>query len=429
MNEVIAQQPNYIALVDCNNFYVSCERLFRPDLAEKPVAVLSNNDGCIVSRSQEVKALGIKMAVPVHQVENLIKQHNIQLFSSNYALYGDLSARVMHCLTSFSPRVDVYSIDEAFIDLDRWNLKTQALGLEIKHSIQRWVGIPVSVGIAPTKTLAKLANLAAKKWPKTGGVVDLSLPERRKKLMQLLAVNDVWGVGKQLSQQLNKQGIYTAWDLHQQPAERMNKLFNITLAHIVQELQGCPIIAFNKKIAPKKQIICSRSFKKRLNNKAELQEMLALFCLRAAEKLRAQNSVAGKLSIYIRSNSFDKKTYYEKSADYLLKSATQDSRDLVKIVKMLLDKIYKEGPLYQKAGVTLGNIKPTIQLSHSQLDLFASSGREDSVKLMHAVDQINQRFPHAITLATVGDKKWRMMQGLHRSACYTTDWSQLAKVR
>lgn len=430
MSGIVTQQPNHIALVDCNNFYVSCERLFRPDLAEKPVAVLSNNDGCIVSRSQEVKALGIKMAVPVHQVEHLIKQHNIQLFSSNYTLYADLSARVMHCLTAFSPRVDVYSIDEAFLDLDRWNLKILPLGQEIKYSIQRWVGIPVSVGIAPTKTLAKLANLAAKKWPKAGGVVDLSLPERRKKLMKLLAVSDVWGVGKQLSQQLNKHGIYTIWDLHQQPAERMNKLFNITLAHIVQELQGYPVIAFNKKIAAKKQIICSRSFKKRLNEKAELLEMLALFCLRAAEKLRAQNSVTGKLSIYIRSNPFDKKTYYEKSADYLLTSATQDSRDLVKIAKILLDKIYKKGPLYQKAGVTLGNIRPMIEHSHShsQLDLFASSENTQPEKLMHAVDQINQRFPHAVTLATVGDKKWRMMEGLHNSARYTTDWNQLAKV-
>lgn len=370
------------------------------------------------------------MAVPVHQVEQLIKRHNIQLFSSNYTLYADLSARVMHCLTAFSPRVDVYSIDEAFIDLDCWNLKILPLGLEIKHSIQRWVGIPVSVGIAPTKTLAKLANLAAKKWPKTGGVVDLSLPERRRKLMKLLPVSDVWGVGKQLSQQLNKHGIYTIWDLHQQPAERMNKLFNITLAHIVQELQGNPVIAFNKKIVAKKQIICSRSFKKRLKEKAELLEMLALFCLRAAEKLRAQNSVAGKLSIYIRSNPFDKKTYYEKSADYLLKSATQDSRDLVKIAKILLDKIYKKGPLYQKAGITLGNIRPMIEYSHShsQLDLFASSENTQPEKLMHAVDQINQRFPHAVTLATVGDKKWRMMEGLHNSARYTTDWNQLAKV-
>ena len=313
------KQPNNIALVDCNNFYVSCERLFRPDLLHKPLAVLSNNDGCIISRSQEVKDLGIKMAVPVYQVKGLVEKHKIQLFSSNYPLYADLSARVMHSLTAFSDAVDVYSVDEAFIDLDSHNTNPMELGFEIKKSLSRWVGIPVGIGIGPTKTLAKLANYAAKKWSKTGGVVDINDPQRRKKIMQITPVAEVWGVGRRLSERLNKLGIYSVWELQSQSVSAIKKHFSITLAQTVQELQGSPVLAFAEQEKPKQQIICSRSFKHKITEQYELAQCISVFCLRAAEKLRAQEGVARRVTVFIRTSPYSQKTVYSNSASHTLK--------------------------------------------------------------------------------------------------------------
>jgi len=421
--------PQHIALVDCNNFYVSCERLFRPDLADKPIAVLSNNDGCIVSRSQEVKDLGIKMAVPVHQVRDLIEQHQVHLFSSNYALYADLSARVMHSLKVFSPNVEVYSIDEAFMDLDRWHLEPEKMGHEIRKSIGRWIGLPVSVGIAPTKTLAKLASHAAKKWPKTGGVVDISSEKRRRKLMQLLNVREVWGVGRQLAEKMNQHGIYTAWDLQSKRVEWIRKQFNITVARTVQELQGTPAIAFVNKQTEKKQLICSRSFKNRISEKPELQQVLSVFCLRTAEKLRAQKGLARQVTVSICTSPLEKKPY-SNSATYRLKSASQDSRVLLKITKALLEGIFKVGCLYQKAGVTLGDIQNVQTSDTLQGDLFSSTVAEPaSSALMGMIDEINKRFSDGVKFGAVGNKKLCQTTPINHSSHYTTDWKELARVR
>ncbi|PHS71703.1 MAG: DNA polymerase V subunit UmuC [Cycloclasticus sp.] len=421
--------PANIALVDCNNFYVSCERLFRPDLINKPVAVLSNNDGCIVARSQEVKDLGIKMAVPVHQVKDLIEQHDIQLFSSNYPLYADLSARIMHSLSAFSPTTDVYSIDEAFVDLDRANREPSELGHEIKNSLWQWVGIPVGVGIGPTKALAKLANYAAKKWPKTGGVVDISDAVKRKKIMQITAVNEVWGVGRRLTEKLNALGIESVWDLQSQPIRSIRKHFNITFAQTVQELQGTPVMSFAEPAKPKQQIICSRSFKDKLTNQQDLAQTLSVFCLRAAEKLRAQQGLARKVSVFIRTSPFDNSELYSKSAHYKLKSATHDSRDLLKITKQLLVSIYKEGYQYQQAGVVLGDITNSRVATVTQHDLFSANADQRSEKLMSTLDQINQRFNKQITLAAVDNKKLWQSVPINRSNQYTTDWRGLARVK
>ncbi|HIF17360.1 MAG TPA: Y-family DNA polymerase [Cycloclasticus sp.] len=421
--------PANIALVDCNNFYVSCERLFRPDLINKPVAVLSNNDGCIVARSQEVKDLGIKMAVPVHQVKELIQQHDIQLFSSNYPLYADLSARIMHSLSAFSPTIDVYSIDEAFVDLDRANLEPTKLGHDIKDSLSQWVGIPVGVGIGPTKTLAKLANYAAKKWPKTGGVVDISDAVKRKKIMQITAVNEIWGVGRRLTERLNALGIESIWDLQSQSIGSIRKHFNITLAQTVQELQGTPVMPFAEPTKPKQQIICSRSFRDKLTSEQDLAQTLSVFCLRAAEKLRAQQGLARKVSVFIRTSPFDNSESYSKSVHYKLKSATSDSRDLLKITKQLLASIYKEGYQYQQAGVVLGDITSSKASTAIQHDLFAPSADERSEKLMVTLDQINQRFDKQLTLAAVGNKKLWQSVPINRSNQYTTDWKGLARVK
>lgn len=424
------KQPTTIGLIDCNNFYVSCERLFRPDLKNKPVAVLSNNDGCIVARSQEVKDLGIKMAAPVHHVNHLIKEHNIHLFSSNYTLYADLSSRIMQSLTSFSPHVDVYSIDEAFISTEHTATGTIELGHDIKDSLSRWVGIPVGVGFGPTKTLAKLANYAAKRWPKTGGVVDITDINRRKKVMQLTPVNDVWGVGKKLSEKLNTLGINTAWELQSQSASAIRQHFNITLAHTVQELQGSPVMTLSTSNKPKQQIVCSRSFKRKLSSQTELAQVISVFCLRAAEKLRTQAGVAREVRVFIRTSPFDNSAFYSKSARYQLKFATQDSRDLLKISKKLLKSIYKEGYQYQQAGVSFGDIQPIASNQGKQLDIFsASKTNEQSLALMKTIDNINRRFNNTVSFAATGNKTLQQSVPINRSGLYTTDWKQLYKVK
>ncbi|CAA9891583.1 DNA polymerase V, subunit C (fragment) [Candidatus Methylobacter favarea] len=290
-----------IALVDCNNFYVSCERVFRPDLIGKPVAVLSNNDSCIVARSREVKDLGIKMGVPLFQIQQLVNQHQIQLFSSNYTLYADISARVMSTLEEFAPSLEVYSIDEAFLDLTGVCDKApMAYGQRIRKTVWRATGIPVCVGLGPTKTLAKLANFAAKKWQQSGGVVDLSEPVRRDKLMRIVPVGEVWGIGSRTRTKLNQLGINTVWDLARQPADRIQARFNGVVARTVLELNGIGCLELEEIVPDKQQIVCSRSFSRRLTAFSEVSEALAEYCSRAAEKLRYQHSVTSCISIFIR---------------------------------------------------------------------------------------------------------------------------------
>lgn len=422
------KQPKNIALVDCNNFYVSCERLFRPDLNNKPVAVLSNNDGCVVSRSQEVKDLGIKMAVPVYQIRHLVKKHNIVLFSSNYPLYADLSARVMHSLKAFSPSVDIYSIDEAFLDIDDASTNPVTLGIEIKENIFRWVGIPVGVGIGPTKTLAKLANYAAKKYPKTGGVVDLGNYQHRKRLMQITPVKEVWGIGPRLNEKLKQKGIQTVWELQSQSLMSIHKQFNITVANTVKELQGTPTRSFMEASKNKKQIICSRSFKNKVTTQSELQQSISVFCLNATEKLRRQNGVAHKVTVFIRTSPFDKSTFYKNANHKILKAGTQDSRHLLALSKQLLHEIFKPNYAYQQAGIVLSNIKAAHN-NEKQIDIFQSITDETSTdKLMLEIDRINQRYPRKISFAATGKKALQQIIPTNTSGQYTTNWEQLASV-
>ncbi|WP_341325882.1 Y-family DNA polymerase [Methylotuvimicrobium sp. KM2] len=273
-----------IALVDCNNFYVSCERVFRPDLIGKPVAVLSNNDGCVVARSAEVKKLGIKMGVPLFQIQQLVNQHQIKLFSSNYTLYADMSARVMATLEEFAPNLEVYSIDEGFLDLTGvypCGKDPIAYGQLIRKTVVRTTGIPVCVGLGPTKTLAKLANFAAKKWPRTGGVLDLSDPVRREKLMRIVPVGEVWGIGPRTAAKLNQLGIHTVWDLASQSSKRIQAQFNVVVARTVMELNGTPCLQLEAIAPDKQQIVCSRSFSRRLTEYAELSQAMAEFCTSA----------------------------------------------------------------------------------------------------------------------------------------------------
>jgi len=419
-----------LALVDCNNFYVSCERVFRPDLVGKPVAVLSNNDGCIVARSQEVKDLGIKMGVPVFQVQNLINRHKIQLFSSNYTLYADMSARVMSILEEFAPNLEVYSIDEAFLDLTGICHDPIAYGQRIRKAVFRSTGIPVCVGMGPTKTLAKLANFAAKKWKKTGGVLDLSDPTRREKLMRIVPVSEVWGIGSRIAARLNQLGIITVWDLARQPPDRIQDQFNVTVARTVMELNGIPCMELEEITPDKKQIVCSRSFSRRLTEYRELSEAMAEFCSRAAEKLRNQQSVAGHISVFIRTSPFNPdEPQYQRAAGLTLPSATQDTRVIVGAANRLLKEIFREGYRYQKCGVQLGQIQPAA--IPEQMDLFdlAAFGHAESGKLMQTVDRINYRFPKGIAIATAGfGQSWKA-RAERISRRYTTNWRELVWVR
>lgn len=418
-----------IALVDCNNFYVSCERVFRPDLVNKPVAVLSNNDGCIVSRSQEVKDLGIKMAVPVHQIQHLINRHRIQLFSSNYTLYADMSNRVMQCLDAYAPLVEVYSIDESFLDLTGVCQQSSiAYGQTIKESIVRMTGIPVCVGMGPTKTLAKLANYAAKKWKKTNGVVDLSDPIRRDKLMRLVPVNEVWGIGRQTTKRLALIGVNTAYDLAVQPVEAIQAQFNIVVARTVMELNGTTCLSLEDITHDKQQIVCSRSFKRRLTAYHELAEALASFCSRAAEKLRKQHSVTGSITVFIRTNPYNpNEPQYQRSIHTLLHQSTSDSRQIIAIAKRLLKDIYKVGYRYQKCGVQLGHIKAASMPSQIDLfDLAEQNNKNKSNELMATIDKINCRFSNGITLSI--NTGWQRPVE-HLSQHYTTSWDEIVGVR
>jgi DNA polymerase V len=420
-----------LALVDANNFYVSCERVFRPDLIGKPVGVLSNNDGIFVARSQEIKDLGIKMGTPVFQVRHLIDRHKIHLFSSHYGLYADMSARVMSTLEQFAPSVEVYSIDEAFLDLTGvGDPDPIAYGQQIKKTVFRTTGIPVCVGMGPTKTLAKLANFAAKKWKHTGGVLDLADPVRREKLMQIVPVDEVWGIGSRTAAKLNQLGIQSVWDLACQSPDRIQEQFTVVVARTVLELNGVSCLAWEEVAPDKQQIISSRSFSRRLTTYEELAEAMAAFCSRAAEKLRVQHSVAGSLTIFLRTNPFNpKEPQYQRVAGVKLPTPTQDSRVIVGVANRLLKEIFRPGYAYQKCGVQLNHIQPATL--PGQLDLFdtALPRRTESEKLMAAVDKINRRFPKGITIATAGFRQdWRPKAEMI-SPGYTTNWRELVVIK
>ncbi|MCK5830239.1 MAG: Y-family DNA polymerase [Methylococcales bacterium] len=425
---MLTKQP-LIALVDCNNFYVSCERVFRPDLLNKPVAILSNNDGCIVSRSQEVKDLGIKMAVPIHQVQHLIKRHKIQLFSSNYTLYADMSNRVMQCLEAYTPRLEIYSIDESFLDLTGiCSQDSIAYGQKIKTFVAKATGIPVCVGLAPTKTLAKLANYAAKKWKKTKGVVDLSDPICRDKLLQLTPVNKVWGIGQQTTRRLQLMGINTAYDLAMQPIDFIQAQFNIVVARTAMELNGIVCLSLDDITPDKQQIVCSRSFKRRLTEYCELADALASFCSRAAEKLRKQNSMTGSITISIRTNPHSPNDpQYQRSIHTRLNQSTNDTRHIIAVAKRLLKNIFKPGYRYQKCSVQLGHIQ--LASIPNQTDLFDMAEHNNSAILMSTIDKINQRFSKGIFMSATGIKNSWQTPVEHLSQRYTTSWDELATVK
>jgi len=386
----------------------------------------------VVARSQEIKKLGVKMGVPVFQIQHLVKQHNIQLLSSNFSLYADLSARVMIILEEFAPRLEIYSIDEAFLDLTGVCQQDPiAYGHQISKAVVRATGIPVCVGMGPTKTLAKLANFAAKKWKKTGGVLDLSDPVRREKLMRIVPVGEVWGIGSHTTAKLNQIGIHTVWDLATQPSQRMKTQLTIMVARTVMELNGIPCLELEEIAPNKQQIVCSRSFSRRLTEYRELSEALAEFCSRATEKLRRQQSVTGCITVFIRTNPFNpQEPQYQPAASVKLDAVTQDTRAIIATANRLLKGIFKTGYGYHKCGVQLSNIQPESSSGQMELFDFVDNGLPtENRQLMKVVDQINRRFPKSVSVAATGfDKSWKAKAD-RVSPHYTTDWRELVSVK
>lgn len=418
------------ALVDCNNFYASCEKLFRPDLKDTPVVVLSNNDGCVVARSREAKSLGIKMGVPAFQIKAEIQRHGILAFSSNYALYADLSSRVMRTLEEMAPRVEVYSIDEAFLDLTGIEsvLSLVEFGQQVRERIGHWIGITVCVGIAPTKTLAKLANHAAKKYPATQGVVDLTNPDRQRRLLALVPVDDVWGVGRRLSKRLNALGITTALDLANASPRAIRDQFSVVLERTVRELNGESCIELEEIPPTKKQIVCSRSFGEKVTQFELLREAVCEYATRATEKLRKEQQQAKVMTVFILTSPFkDNEPQYSNSASGELLIPSCDTRDFIELANHLLKRIWKDGFRYAKAGVMLSDFYDPGMFQPGLFD--DVSTRSNSQQLMSVLDTINQSGAGKVFFAGQGTKKdWSMKREL-LSPAYTTRWDQLPRVK
>jgi DNA polymerase V len=422
-----------IALVDCNNFYVSCERVFNPNLEGKPVVVLSNNDGMAVARSAEVKALGIKMAEPWFKIKDIAERHGIIALSSNYTLYGDMSARVMSILSTFSPQQEIYSIDECFLDLGGFDPQSlMQYGQTIRQTVKRNTGIPVCVGIADTKTLAKLANHCAKKgYAGAEGVCDFGQLKdaERGQLFTKIPVGDVWGVGRRHTEKLLKIGINTIEDLRTSSPEYIRQQFSIVLERTVKELNGVPCIELEEAGTARQQIMVSRSFGTKVTGLADLSESIAQYTTTAAEKLRHDGSVASSLSVFIRTDPFRAdESQYEKSIVVSLPQATADTTKLIAAALAGLKQIYRHGLLYKKIGVLLMGLHPKSSVQRTLFDDSTAQAKSDS--LMQVMDAINRKVGKGsvTTLASGGNHHWAMRRE-SKSPSYTSNWDELPEAR
>ncbi len=423
------------ALADCNNFFASCQRVFRPDLEGKPIVVLSNNDGCIIARSNEAKALGIPMAAPEFQWKQFFKQNNVHVFSSNYALYGDMSARVMSILESFEPNIEIYSIDEAFLDIT--DVKTNNLrdfALDMQKTTQQWTGIPLSIGLGPTKTLAKIAVHVAKKHSKSGGVCLIKSAKDADFYLRRIQVGDVWGVGKNWAKKLNHNGIVTASDLALSNHSWIRKRYSVVLQRTAMELAGKPCIQLEN-IPARKQILVSRSFRPKVSDQDKLYGFIAAYISRAAEKLRDQKSLSKCLTIFIRTKNqksynktnYHQENYYGSSKTIRLSQYTADTATLIRAGIWGLSKLYKPGYEYYQAGIWLDDLIPE---KNQQYALFSPAAYDEtSRQRMQLLDAINQRFgPASLRIAREPKQRWQMYQQ-HLSLAYTTRWDELLQVK
>jgi len=399
---------NKIALVDCNSFYVSCERLFDPSIIKKPVIVLSSNDGCVISRSTEAKALDIKMGEPYFKVEKIVKKNNVKVFSSNYSLYGDISRRVMKTLKQFSPQIEIYSIDEAFLDLS--SIKNEDLfdyGDKIRKTILKWTGIPTSIGIAATKTLSKAANHVAKK--EKSGIVNLINSKQIDEILSKININDVWGVGRQLTKFYIKNGINTAYQLKNMHNGWIKKNTNVFGSRTAMELKGISCTSLEIYQEKRKNCCISRSFGRKVTKLEELSASITTHCLNAAEKIRSDNQTTKRITVFIRTSPFQKdKNYYANSKDIDLPIRTNDSIELVKQALVALRYVYRKGYKYQKAGIILSKLN---DINIYKKNLFSSINNEEKrKKLMKAIDYTNIKYGrHALSIAQAGlRKKWNI---------------------
>lgn len=418
------------ALVDVNSFYASCETVFRPDLKGVPVVVLSNNDGCVIARSAEAKAIGISMGAPFFKLKEALRQHRVQVFSSNYALYADMSLRVMTTLEEMAPAVEIYSIDEAFLNLSGVSFcqPLEAFGRDVQARVEQETHLRVGVGIAPTKTLAKLANYAAKKYHGTKGVVDLSLPERQRKLMALTPVEEVWGVGGRIGKKLKQMGIENALQLADSSAWVIRKHFNVVLERTMRELRGEACLELEEMTPAKQQIVCSRSFGVRLTDYAEVRQAVCQYAERAAEKLRQEKQYCRQIAVFLKTSPHaENEPYYGNQAMGQLLTPSNDTRDIVRIATEALDRIWLDGYRYMKAGVMLGDF---FSQGVAQLHLFDAHGpRANSEALMQVVDKINRAGRGTLWFAGQGiEKSWAMKREM-LSPAYTTRFSDLPIVK
>jgi len=414
------------ALIDCNNFYVSCERVFDPSLINKPVVVLSNNDGCIISRSNEAKLLNIPMGAPLHLYKNIINSNKVKVYSSNYPLYGDMSNRVMTSLMELNSELEIYSIDEAFLKIneqDHSNIEHDIL--RMRKNILTWTGIPVSIGLGPTKTLAKIANNIAKK--NQSGVFNLDTEDKQIRILKNINVEEIWGISRRWGSKLRMIGIGTALELRNVSANRIRQYLGVVVQRIVYELRGISCLDLDK-ILPKKNIMCSRSFGNPLNSKATIKDFITEYSIRAAEKARQQNSRAQGIYIFLRTNRFKKEKQYNSGIMFGLNFPCCDTSVIIKLALKAIDQIYQPGYSYHKAGIMMLDLIPS---DIHQKDLFQNTNYSLSDERMKVIDFLNKKFGSGIiTHGKVRSKdknKWKS-RSFYLSPRYTTQWDELPHV-
>ena len=418
------------ALIDCNSFYASCEKIFRPDLKDRPVVILSNNDGCVIARSSEAKKMGVSMTQPWYQIKDQYLSKGGIVFSSNYEFYADISNRVMNVLSDLCPEIDIYSIDEAFLDLRSFkkNIDLVNFAYDCKRKIREWVGIPVSIGIAPTKTLAKLANKVAKDDPRFDGVVILSEPRVIKHFLRSMPVEKIWGIGKRLTARLENIGVKTAHDLTQIDSRLIGDNFNVVLERTVRELKGQSCITLHDFMEPKKQIMVSRSFGRSIRTKNVLSEAISFHASRAAEKLRYEKQKCRLITTFIRSNRFNtkiKQIYASRSLELI--HPTDDTRIIIKSANRILEKIYANGYQYAKAGILLSDFTDSYGY---QMSLFDRKRDEKSAsKLMETIDYINLMEIAKVGFGNQGYRNtWKMKREI-KSQRYTTKIDEIPIIK
>tara|TARA_Y100000994_G_scaffold241305_1_gene236994 strand:- start:659 stop:1927 length:1269 start_codon:yes stop_codon:yes gene_type:complete len=415
-----------LALVDCDNFYASCERVFRPDLKKTPIVVLSNNDGCVIARSKEAKAMGIKMGVPWFQVKKKYLAQGGKVFSSNFPLYGDLSKRVMNILDGMVKRIEIYSIDEAFLDLQHIQNINQAheFGVYCRNTIRQWVGIPVRIGIAPTKTLTKVASHIAKNANGGTGVCCLSNQKDISRILKTLPIREIWGVGHNLARQLNQLGVYSGYELVQMDIRFIRKKFSVVLERTVRELRGESCIQIDDHSEPKKQIVVSRSFRSRIKNLSALKPLISNFAVRAGEKLRQEKQKCSQISVFISTSRFNKQLQYRGFDSFQLPYPVDDTRSILMGANKVLNTIFRDGYPYAKAGILLS------QFSHPafiQKSLFAITDQQhvkQDTNLMQTIDELNGAQTQ-IYYASQCPAGLSPIQKEMVSPKYTTNWWEL----